>query len=79
MIMRIVTTLLATGVVLAAKSAGAFCGFYVGGADESELEHGATPAPINNFQGRYAIRHPWTGPITCAEPKRASGAARRAT
>jgi MYXO-CTERM domain-containing protein len=24
----------------------------------------------NNFQGRYAIRHPWTGPITCDNPKR---------
>jgi hypothetical protein len=35
-----------------------------------ELEHGATPASINNFQGRYAIRHPWTGPVACASPKR---------
>jgi hypothetical protein len=37
---------------------------------ENELEHGALPGSVNNFQGRYAIRHPWTGPITCAEPKR---------
>jgi len=33
-------------------------------------EKGAVPASINNFQGRYAIRHPWTGPIACAEPRR---------
>src|SRR5206468_3410740 len=32
------------------------------------LEHGSTPAGGNNFQGRYAIRHPWTGPIACANP-----------
>ncbi len=24
----------------------------------------------NNFQGRYIITHPWTGPIACAEPQR---------
>jgi MYXO-CTERM domain-containing protein len=34
------------------------------------LEHGASPAGQNNFQGRYIIRHPWTGEITCANPKR---------
>jgi len=34
------------------------------------LEKGAVPAPTNNFQGRYAIRHPWTGPIECKEPRR---------
>jgi hypothetical protein len=34
------------------------------------LEKGAAPASINNFQGRYAIRHPWTGPIACAAPRR---------
>lgn len=25
---------------------------------------------INNFQARYAIRHPWTGPIACSNPRR---------
>jgi len=25
---------------------------------------------MNNFQGRYAIRHEWTGPIACASPVR---------
>jgi hypothetical protein len=34
------------------------------------LEHGATRSSINNFQARYAIRHPWTGPIACKTPRR---------
>jgi len=34
------------------------------------LEEGAQPAAQNNFQGRYAIRHPWTGPIRCEHPRR---------
>jgi len=34
------------------------------------LEEGARVAPQNNFQGRYAIRHPWTGPIRCEHPAR---------
>src|SRR6185436_8377849 len=38
--------------------------------DGGKLEEGAQPASINNFQGRYAIRHPWTGPITCSDPRR---------
>jgi hypothetical protein len=24
---------------------------------------------VNNFQGRYAIRHPWRGDITCTDPR----------
>lgn len=39
------------------------------GAD-GKLEHGATPTSFNNFQARYAVRHPWTGPIACKEPHR---------
>jgi hypothetical protein len=37
-----------------------------------KLETGATTIEggINNFQARYAVRHPWTGPITCKEPRR---------
>ena len=35
-----------------------------------ELEDGAAPASYNNFQGRYAIRHAWTGPIACTNPRR---------
>jgi MYXO-CTERM domain-containing protein len=38
--------------------------------DQEVLEHGATPAEYNNFQGRYAIRHEWTGPMSCAKPIR---------
>jgi hypothetical protein len=35
------------------------------------LESGATTgAGANTFQGRYAVRHPWTGPIACAAPVR---------
>jgi uncharacterized protein (TIGR03382 family) len=35
-----------------------------------KLEEGKVAAPINNFQGRYAIRHEWTGPIACEHPVR---------
>jgi hypothetical protein len=35
-----------------------------------KLENGATKAYSNNFQGRYAIRHAWTGPVQCANPQR---------
>jgi hypothetical protein len=34
------------------------------------LEEGARPADSNNFQGRYAIRHPWEGEIACESPVR---------
>lgn len=35
-----------------------------------DLEEGAVAAPVNNFQGRYAVRHPWEGPIACENPRR---------
>ena len=35
-----------------------------------KLERGASASGYNNFQGRYAIRHPWTGPVTCSAPRR---------
>jgi MYXO-CTERM domain-containing protein len=36
-----------------------------------KLEEGAREdAYTNNFQARYAIRHPWTGPIACQNPVR---------
>jgi MYXO-CTERM domain-containing protein len=38
--------------------------------DGGKLEQGAQPDSQNNFQARYAIRHPWTGPIACAHPQR---------
>jgi hypothetical protein len=35
------------------------------------LEQGARASAYgNNFQARYAIRHRWPGPITCAHPRR---------
>jgi hypothetical protein len=37
---------------------------------EGALEQGAKESTVNNFQARYAIRHPWTGPMTCATPRR---------
>jgi hypothetical protein len=38
--------------------------------DKGTLEKGAVSSTQNNFQARYIIRHPWTGPITCANPQR---------
>lgn len=35
-----------------------------------KLERGASASSYNNFQGRYAVRHPWTGPVTCTAPHR---------
>jgi MYXO-CTERM domain-containing protein len=46
----------------------------VGGREERNeqgtLEHGASSSSYNNFQGRYAIRHAWTGPMACTNPQR---------
>ncbi|HEY0252500.1 MAG TPA: DUF2330 domain-containing protein, partial [Kofleriaceae bacterium] len=38
--------------------------------DESSgrLEEGARPDSANNFQARYAIRHRWTGAVSCVSP-----------
>jgi hypothetical protein len=36
----------------------------------NKLEEGARPSSVNNFQGRYVIRHRWTGPIACKNPRR---------
>jgi MYXO-CTERM domain-containing protein len=38
--------------------------------DGGNLEQGARPDSSNNFQARYVIRHPWTGPIACKNPSR---------
>lgn len=35
-----------------------------------KLEQGFVKSEVNNFQARYAIRHPWTGPIACKNPIR---------
>jgi hypothetical protein len=37
---------------------------------EGALEQSSKPDSINNFQARYAIRYPWTGPVACKEPRR---------
>ncbi len=35
-----------------------------------KLEEGAVKYHVNNFQGRYAMRHEWKGKIECEEPQR---------
>jgi uncharacterized protein (TIGR03382 family) len=37
--------------------------------DTGVLEERSRPDGMNNFQGRYAIRHKWTGPVKCDQPK----------
>ena len=37
--------------------------------EDGELEEGAVPYNVNNFQGRYAIRYAWEGAITCDDPQ----------
>jgi hypothetical protein len=39
-------------------------------AQEGQVERGAVEDSINNFQGRYIIRHKWAGEIDCESPKR---------
>ena len=34
-----------------------------------ELEEGAVSSSYNNFQGRYIIRYPWEGPVSCSDPR----------
>jgi len=38
--------------------------------DKGALSNTAKPAGVDTFQARYAIRHPWTGPIACEKPVR---------
>ena len=52
------------------KKADAIAGGREHLVDGGKLEERARPDSRNNFQARYAIRHPWTGPITCANPQR---------
>jgi MYXO-CTERM domain-containing protein len=35
-----------------------------------KLEESSQPSSTNNFQGRYAIRHEWTGAVACQNPIR---------
>ncbi len=49
-------------------------GAIVGGREQrnanNQLEYGSSTASQNNFQARYAMRHWWTGAITCQNPRR---------
>jgi MYXO-CTERM domain-containing protein len=36
----------------------------------AKLEQGSSPSGESNFQGRYMIKHPWTGPVACKNPVR---------
>ena len=61
----------ALGADLVFKAAGAIMGGREVRDEKGNLEHGfVKDAGTNNFQGRYAIRHPWVGPIECKEPHR---------
>ena len=52
------------------KAAPAIAGGREWRGAEGKLEEGKVASPINNFQARYAIRHPWTGAIQCDAPVR---------
>lgn len=52
------------------KQAGAIVGGREFLRDGLRLEEGARLDSTNNFQGRYAIRHAWEGPISCKTPVR---------
>jgi MYXO-CTERM domain-containing protein len=52
------------------KAATAIAGGREMRTDGKVLENGAQAAPTNNFQARYAIRHPWMGEVACKEPNR---------
>jgi len=36
--------------------------------DGKKLEEGSRPDSTNNFQGRYAVRHRWSGAVKCDKP-----------
>ncbi|MEZ4460652.1 MAG: DUF2330 domain-containing protein [bacterium] len=42
---------------------------FVVDSETGKLEEGAQDSYINNFQGRYIIRNPWTGAVDCDEPR----------
>ena len=60
----------ALGEDLVFKEAQAITGGREVRGPDGRLEQGAVLADVNNFQARYAIRHPWTGPIACDNPVR---------
>jgi MYXO-CTERM domain-containing protein len=52
------------------KKAGAIVGGREMRGPSGKLEERAQPSDYNNFQGRYIIRHEWTGAIACENPVR---------
>jgi MYXO-CTERM domain-containing protein len=52
------------------KAASSIAGGREWRGPDGKLEERSVANPINNFQARYAIRHEWTGPITCESPVR---------
>ncbi len=60
----------ALGEDLVFKAAPAIIGGRENRSQGGALEQGAVLSEVNNFQARYAIRHPWTGPIACDKPVR---------
>lgn len=52
------------------KQATAIVGGREFGGPGGAPEKGAKPSSKNSFQGRYAIRHEWTGKIECKNPVR---------
>ena len=50
---------------------------FVVDANTHTLEKGAQPSSMNNFQGRYAIRHEWKGEISAISPELAAADDRR--
>jgi MYXO-CTERM domain-containing protein len=52
------------------KAAGPIVGGREIQNQSGRLEERATPAEMNNFQGRYIIRHRWTGAVACSDPRR---------
>ncbi len=52
------------------KKAGPIVGGREERDDNGRLEERAKPDETNNFQGRYAIRHAWTGAVACQNPQR---------
>ncbi|MGK0362119.1 MAG: hypothetical protein ACI9U2_004439 [Bradymonadia bacterium] len=63
------------GAIFGSPIAMGFSGAF--GPSTGVLETGARTSASNNFQGRYAIRHPWTGPIACETPRRGMWGAKR--
>ncbi len=60
----------ALGEDLVFKTAGPIVGGREMQGQDGKLETGSHPDSQNNFQGRYAIRHPWKGAVDCPNPRR---------